>query len=73
MCFLSQHLKTRVDNAIAAAMAHLEGEMDDIEPYALAIVTHALTVSKSTKAAEALQNLNEIRINIGKFSRSKCS
>ena len=73
MCFLSQRLKTRVDDAIAAAMAHLEGEMDDIEPYALAIVTHALAVSKSSKAAEALQKLNEIAIKMGKFSRSKCS
>ncbi|KAI0217488.1 CD109 antigen [Lamellibrachia satsuma] len=62
---VSGRLKTRVDNAIASAMAHLEDQMDDIEPYALAIVTYALAVGKSSKAPEALQKLNEIAIKMG--------
>ena len=47
--------------------------MDDIEPYALTIVTYAFAVGKSSKATEALQKLNEIAIKMGKFSRSKYS
>ncbi|KAK2163266.1 hypothetical protein NP493_1472g00002 [Ridgeia piscesae] len=58
-------LKSRLDNAIASAMAHLEREMDDIAPYALAIVTYALTASKSSRAAEALEKLNHIAIKAG--------
>ncbi|KAK2183569.1 hypothetical protein NP493_304g01024 [Ridgeia piscesae] len=60
-----KQLKIRLDNAIASAMAHLESEMDDIAPYALAIVTYALTVSKSSRAAEALEKLNHIAIKAG--------
>ena len=68
----STQLKSRLDNAIAAAMAHLESEMDDIAPYALAIVTYALTVSKSSRAAEALEKLNHIAIKAGTFSMASC-
>ena len=68
----SAQLKSRLDNAIASAMAHLEREMDDIAPYALAIVTYALTASKSSRAAEALEKLNHIAIKAGTFGMANC-
>ena len=67
--YVTQSLKTSLDNAIAKAKAHLEAQMDGIDPYALAIVTHALTVSKSSKAEEALGKLNDLAIKSGMFRR----
>ena len=69
----STQLKRRLNDAIASAMALLESEMDDIAPYALAIVTYALTVSNSSRAAEALEKLNHIAIKEGTFGKANCS
>ena len=53
-------------------MANLEVALaaDDLDPYALAIVTYALAVSKSSEAGDALSKLKSAAINSGKSCES---
>ena len=68
--YVMQSLKKTVSRAIAAAVANLETALDteSFDSYTLAIVTYALTISNSSKAANALDKLNAIVINMGKFA-----
>ncbi|KAI0223986.1 CD109 antigen [Lamellibrachia satsuma] len=63
---ISGSLKKTVSRAIAAAVANLETALDteSFDSYTLAIVTYALTISNSSKAANALDKLNAIVINM---------
>ena len=57
------------DAAVSGAVRYLESHLSNssvsLDPYALSIITYALTLAESSLADSALQKLNSLAINEG--------
>ena len=64
----------KLASAQAAAAAFLEGQLSSVatNPYALAIISYALTVAGSKKSSDALEQLNKLAIIKGWFQTFNC-